>query len=244
MCWSLGASVAMVGLGAGATALVYRRGEPPAIWLTLGYFTLMEALQLSGYMVLDQCGTRANRSVTLLSYLHIVLQPLFLNAFALELVPPEVKRKARAWAYGVAALSGLVMVAQILPVEAYGTCRPGGPLCGASLCTVSGEWHIAWHIPYNGLVLPFEDWLGYHPGFPSYTLAVFLVPLLYGAWRFVLFHALAGPILAGFLTQDPNEMPAIWCLFSIGILLIGMSSFIRRQVSTTSWWGRPVQWQD
>ena len=90
MCWSLGASVAMVGLGAGATGLLYRRGEPPAIWLTLGYFTVMEALQVSGYLVLDQCGTRANQTVTLLSYFHIVLQPLFINAFALELVPPEI----------------------------------------------------------------------------------------------------------------------------------------------------------
>ncbi|MFY0690522.1 MAG: hypothetical protein JXR14_01215 [Paracoccaceae bacterium] len=244
MCWSMGASVAMVGLGAGATGLLIRRGEPPAIWLTLGFFTVMEALQVAGYGVLDQCGTPANRSVTLLSYLHIVLQPLFINAFALELVPPEVKRKARAPAYAVACLASLVMVVQILPVEAFGPCRPGSPLCAETLCTVSGTWHIAWNIPYNGLLLPLEDWMGYHPGFPAYMVSVFVVPLFYGAWRFVLFHALAGPVLASLLTQNPNEMPAIWCLFSIGILLMGLSSTIRYHVSATSWWGMPVRWEN
>ena len=63
--------------------------------------------------------------------------------------------------------------------------------------------------------------------FPAYLLAVFVLPLAYGAWRFVLFHALAGPILAGTLTDNPLEMPAIWCLFSIGIILIALSPGIR-----------------
>ena len=66
--------------------------------------------------------------------------------------------------------------------------------------------------------------------FPSYFLAVFVLPLVYGAWRFVMFHALAGPILAASLTTDPNEMPAIWCLFSIGIILISLSPMIRHRV--------------
>ena len=62
------------------------------------------------------------------------------------------------------------------------------------------------------------------PGqFASYLFAVFVLPLLYGAWRFVLFHLAAGPILAWLLTDDLNEMPAIWCLLSIGIIVISLS---------------------
>ena len=95
MCWSAEASATMIGLGAVATAVTQRRGDAPAIWLTLGFFTFMEALQFWGYVVLDQCGTPANRSVTVLSYVHIAIQPFFINAFAMELVPAAVKRRAR-----------------------------------------------------------------------------------------------------------------------------------------------------
>ena len=49
MCWSATASIAMVGIGVVATGVTAARGEPRAIWLTLGYFTVMEALQATGY---------------------------------------------------------------------------------------------------------------------------------------------------------------------------------------------------
>ena len=80
-------------------------------------------------------------------------------------------------------------------------------------------------------------------GFPTYLLVAFLLPLAYGAWRLVVFHALAGPILASALTDNPNEMPAIWCLFSIGILLIGLSPMIRHRFETATWWIWPKSWQ-
>lgn len=241
MCWSMEASAAMVGLGVAATAVTCLRRDAPAIWLTLGYFTAMEGLQVWGYSVLDQCGTTSNQTVTVLSYLHIVMQPFFINAFAMELVPATVKRRARLWVFGACLVSALVMLLQIAPLATAGFCLPGTPLCADQWCTVSGNWHIAWEVPYNGLVLPFEHYIGVYAGFPTYMIAAFIVPLVYGAWRFVLIHAIAGPILAWSLTQNPNEMPAIWCLFSIAILLIGLSPLVRKTMSTTHWWGRTVQ---
>ena len=97
MCWNVEASATMVVLGAGASVVTYRRGDARAIWLTLGFFTLMETLQVWGYLVVEKCGTSANRSVALASYLHITVQPFFINAFAFELVPPSVKRKVDFW---------------------------------------------------------------------------------------------------------------------------------------------------
>ena len=114
MCWSPEASIAMTGAGIAGTIVTYRRGDPPAIWLTLGYFTTMEALQVWGHAVVDQCGQPSNQAVTLLSYLHIVIQPFFINAFAMELVPRSVKSRAKYWVYGACALSTLVMLLQIL----------------------------------------------------------------------------------------------------------------------------------
>lgn len=243
MCWSATASLAMVGIGGVATIVTFRRGEPKAIWLTIGYFTLMEALQAAGYAVVDQCGSSANQSITFLSYLHIVFQPFFINAFAMELVPAPVKARLRRSVFALCGLSALVMLLQLVPSTWAGLCRPGDVLCGAELCLMSGDWHIAWTIPYNGLLRPFENLIGIHAGFPTYMLTAFLLPLVYGSWRFVVFHAVAGPILAGFLTTNPNEMPAIWCLFSIGLLLIAISPLIRRQFETTTWWVWPKAWQ-
>lgn len=243
MCWSASVSITMVGIGIVATSVTAVRGEPRAIPLTLGYFTVMEGLQAAGYAVVDQCGTPGNQAITLLSYLHIVFQPFFINAFAMELLPAPVKARLQRGVYLCCALSAAVMLAQLIPLEWAGNCLPGSALCGAELCLTSGEWHIAWEIPYNGLLLPLENALGIHAGFPSYLLVAFLLPLIYGAWRMVLFHALAGPILANALTDNPNESPAVWCLFSIGILLIGMSPLIRRHFTTSTWWIWPRSWQ-
>lgn len=244
MCWSAGVSVAMVGIGAVAAGVTAARGQPPGIWLTLGYFTVMEALQAAGYAVVDQCGATSNQAITLLSYLHIVFQPFFINAFAMELLPGPVKSRLRYGVYLCCAASSATMLAQLYPFEWAGTCRVGGALCGAELCLVSGEWHIAWNIPYNGLLLPVTDALGIPLSFPTYTLTVFLLPLAYGAWRFVILHTLAGPILSEALTTNPNEVPVIWCLFSISILLLGLSPLVRQRFETTSWWAWPKSWQN
>lgn len=226
MCWGAEASIAMVAAGAAGTAITYRRGEPTAIWLTLGFFTAMEALQAGGYAVIDQCGTPANRTLTILSYMHIAIQPLFINAFAMAISPAPVSARMRRRVFALAGIASALMVLRLVPLGPVGACAPGEILCGAEWCLRSGQWHIAWEVPLNGLPayfgIPFQ--------FPSYVLAVFLLPLFYGAWRFVAFHALAGPLLAIVSTRDPNEMPAIWCFFSIGILAISLSPFVRQRV--------------
>lgn len=240
MCWNVEASVGMVVLGTIAATVTYWRRDPPAIWLTLGFFAIMEALQVAGYGVVDQCGTASNKSVTVLSYLHIVFQPFFINAFAMELVPNTVKRRVLVGVFAACAMSSLVMLIQIIPAVELGACQLGSPLCADRWCTVSGDWHIAWDVPYNGLLVNVDQIFGIYSGFPSYMVAAFFLPLIYGAWRFVIVHAIAGPILAANLTTNPNEMPAIWCLFSIAILLISLSSTVRQTVSTKRWWGRSV----
>ena len=186
----------MVVVGGVATIVARNRGEPAGIWGTLGYFTAMEALQVAGYAVIDDCESTANQSITILSMLHIVFQPIVINLFALELVPRPVRERAFGWVLGLAAAASAVMLLQLIPVSAFGTCAPGTPLCGEAYCTVSGNWHIAWDVPYNGLFVSIEAALGPQSGFPTYMMAVFLLPLAYGAWRFVLMHMVAGPVLA------------------------------------------------
>lgn len=230
MCWSEGASFAMVGIGTAAAVVTARRGEPTAIPLTLGFFAVMEALQVGGYWVINECGTPGNRAVTVLSYLHITLQPIFINAFAMAVAPTEVSAATRRWVYAFASFASLMLLLRLMPFGWAGQCPIGDALCGSDYCTVSGNWHIAWEMPLNdiwrSLGVPFMDIIP----FPFYFLSVFALPLVYGAWRLVVFHALLGPILAMLLTDNPNEMPAIWCLFSVGLVLLSMSPAIRTRV--------------
>lgn len=229
MCWSESASVAMVGIGAAAAAITWARGEPRAIPVTLAFFAAMEALQVAGYQVIDACDSPANRAVTMASYAHIALQPLFINAFGMAIVGAGVTPSMRRAVFALSALASALMFARLVPFGWAGPCVPGQVLCGPDWCTVSGNWHLAWQVPYFDTWAPlFGAWLNAAIQFPAYMLAVFALPLVYGAWRWALFHAVLGPILATLLTDNPNEMPAVWCLFSVGLALIGLSPLVRR----------------
>jgi hypothetical protein len=57
------------------------------------------------------------------------------------------------------------------------------------------------------------------PHYLSYMFAAFAAPIIYGAWRMTIYHIIVGPALAMLLTTNKDEMPAIWCLLSIGLLL-------------------------
>lgn len=242
MCWSLGASVGMVALGCATTYLARRKGLPTALWVTLGFFTAMEALQAAGYLVINECDSFANRAITLASYLHIAFQPAFINAIALELVPAGVRRRIRFGVYAVCALCTAFMLLQLVPFEWAGTCRIGECMCSRQLCSRSGDWHIAWDVPYNGLGTWIEDKLGVNWGMPAYMFAVFVLPAAYGSWRFPLLNLLVGPVFGNLVTTDNNEVPAIWCLFSIAIITTAFFPPLLDYFRVNSWPLWPRRW--
>ncbi len=227
MCWGIEVTAGFTVAGVAGAVLTARRGDPVAVPLTLLFFAAMEGLQLAGYMVIDQCGTPANRTVTALSLLHIALQPVVINAFMLAWLAPGLGGGVRRWVMGLAMLaSALILVQMFWP--GLGRCEIGQPLCGDVLCTISGEWHLGWTMPYGDILSGPDRWLGTNFGFPTYVLAVFVMPIFYGAWRFALFHALVGPVAANLLTSNPNEAPAIWCLVSILIVVVALVPAARR----------------
>lgn len=237
MCWSETITWGMAAAGTALTVATARRGDPPAIPAMFGYFTLMQLLQGAGYRVLGACGSPANEVVTFLSLLHVAFQPFFINAFAMELTGAPRRPVWRAAVFVVCGAAAAAMLLRLHPFAWAGSCAPGSVMCGTTLCTSAGDWHIAWSAPLNALF----DWraAGVGSGWAAYVLAAFVMPLFYGAWRFVLFHALAGPGLAVLTTTNPNEMPAVWCLFSIGIIAAGLSPWFRGTLSAPGGWGRP-----
>jgi hypothetical protein len=189
MCVTEGASAAMVAAGVVAMAVTARRGMPVAVPAALDYFAVMEALQVAGYRVIDQCGTPANEAVTLLSILTSSSSRWSSTRSPWRSSRTGCGWRCRRWST-VSACSPRCLPAlrrgmpvQIYPLDWAGPCRPGDALCGEVLCTTSGDWHLAWTIPFNGLLVPFDAALGTRFAFPTYILAVFVVPVAYGAWR-------------------------------------------------------------
>lgn len=227
MCWSETATLAFAGLGTGATLVAWHRGEPRAIWGTIGYFTAMEVLQLGGYAVIDQCDNPANRLITQLSYLHIALQPIIVNLFVMSLSPTPIPAATRRLVLRLASLGTAILFLRLVPMDWAGSCSPGDVFCGPDFCTVSGDWHLAWEFPVNR-IWDHVPVLGDRIQVPAYMATTLLLPLVYGAWRFALFNLCCGPVLAAVLTDTPNELPAVWCLFSVGIVLISLNPAIRR----------------
>ena len=236
MCWSGEVSLVMAATGVGVTAYAAVRKEPPAIWGVLGYFSLMEVLQAFTYSVIDDCANPANQIATLLAYLHIVFQPFFVNAVSLLFVPQQISKRISLGVYALCFVSTIIMLVQLYPFSWAGSCDTSWVLCGSQLCSVSGNWHIAWDIPINGL--------GNDVGYPTYVLTMFVMPVLYGSWRITLFLFLVGPVLSYPLTDNINEWAAVWCLLSIGFLLIVVIGRVRRVLHVENWLLWPRRWLD
>ena len=232
MCWSGEASAVLAAVGLGATAYAAYKKQPAPLWIALGYFSLMELLQAFTYSVIDECSLASNQIATLFGYLHIAFQPFFINALSLYFIPKEKAIKIAPYAYTICFMSAIFMLIQLYPFEWGGVCDPSRPMCSDRLCSVSGDWHIAWEVPVNAIG---EFWVDFTFGYPTYCFAAFLMPLLYGSWRVTAYHWLVGPTLALSLTTNPDEWAAVWCLLSIGILLLVVKTPLRQFLHVRSW---------
>lgn len=249
MCWSGEASVALAVVGfAGAGYACYKK-EDPNLWVPLVYFSLMETLQAYTYTVIGQCSNPGNQIATLLGYIHIVFQPFFINMMSMHFIPEKIRKKISNFVYLICLISAVVMLVQLYPFEWAGNCIRPRPLCGENLCSIHGNWHIAWEVPLNGIGNGLFN-VGQNvpilrpilfTGFITYVIAAFIMPVIYGAWRGTLYHILMGPLLALMTTNNMNEWPAIWCLLSIGFLLLMIDTPIRKILYVKKWfWWRFV----
>lgn len=211
--------------------------------MSLGYFSLMELLQAFTYSVINQCDNPSNQVATVLGYLHITFQPFFINAVSLYFIDKHIARKIAPVVYTMCFFSAILMLLQLYPFSWAGSCVPGLALCGETLCSFRGNWHIAWSLPTNGMLnglFAGHSVSLFNLGFPSYGVVGFLLPLLYGSWRFTLYHFMIGIELASHTTTNVNEWPAIWCLFSIGLLLVVIKTPVRKLLFVNRWWLWPA----
>lgn len=227
MCWSFGASgiFAVIGLAA-AVYLVYKK-ESKLLWVPLLYFALMEVLQAVTYFSVGNCLAPDNQVLTLLSYLHIAFQPIFINALVMYFIPAKARKRIFWPVITIAGFFTIMMLVKLYPFESIRMCAIGTTLCGETLCSFKGNWHLAWSIPLNGLGLNMITY---------YYLGVFVLPLIYGSWKTTIYSIITGPLLAMALTNSPNEWPAIWCLLSIAIIALTIFPEIRNLFRVDKWY--------
>ncbi len=243
MCWSGEASAALAATGFASTAYFYWKGESKVLCAALAYFSLMELLQAYTYTVIDQCLDPRNQIATFLGYMHIAFQPFFVNAVAMHFIPPAMRRRIALGVYALCFAAAVVFMMRIYPFPWGDFCfdkhyklwfdediKFSMPFCGERICSTSGEWHIAWAIPANGSIEMAN----------AYVYAAFLLPLLYGSWKLVLYHIVTGPLLSFLTTNNMNEWAAVWCLYSIGLLLLLIKTPVRHYLHAESWYGFPL----
>lgn len=234
MCWSGEASAVLAVAGLGITAYLIKSGEKRELWLVLFYFTLMELLQAITYIYINQCSLTTNKMLTLLGYIHIGFQPIFINMLAMHFIPQAVKNKISPYVYGICWSGAAIYMLKAYPFSNTALCSVGTEtFCGPFACSYKGNWHIAWQLPLNNLLsnplvtLWNASFLnGLHA--KIYFLNSFALPILYGSWRVILLSFLLGPFIAFFSTNNINEFSAIWCLYSIGLCCTIIKTPIRK----------------
>ena len=264
MCWSGEASTILATIGFVGAALEYKKAiakDPTTSLsevdtdgylsrhrlraLTLGYFTLMELLQAVNYIYLDDPGPM-NAMGSFLGWFHISFQPILTIWFVASFLP---KKRLKYWFIKVTVISTIASIMFLLK----GIINPSLPGCFAIQCTVGngvldtlmgngaigcsstmefrsypGDWHIAWQWAMNSC--------GYFAT-AGYTFVAFILPIFLGGYRIMIYGFVMGPLLAYFLTGNPDEWAAIWCLLSIGFLIIVKTPVIERfmTVKHESW---------
>ena len=228
MCWSGEASAAIAVSGFASAYFLKRKGQPREIYLPPAYFVLMEGLQAITYIWVGQCGNSANLFLTRLAILHISFQPFFINMLGMAFVDKAVKERIHKFVYFLCALTALACLTRLIPAyEILGRCELGKAMCSHSeTCAYRGQWHIGWNIMLNG----------FNEGWRWYVFAAFFVPVLYGSWKWSLYHYLVGPLLASLTTSDVNERPAVWCLFSTCIIALLVNTRLRDYIYVKRWY--------
>ncbi len=235
MCWSAGASATVATVGIVATAYAIKQKKQKQLWIPLLYFSMMEALQAVTYFYIDQCDSPPNQILTLMAYLHIAFQGVFVNMLTMNFIPQEVKSKIQDWVYTICFICTILFLILLYPFDWAGQCKPGvDAMCGQILCSMQETWHMGWHVPMNNI-----PWIG-----PiGYMFPCMVLPFIYGAWRVGLYLLLAGPIVSYALTQNMNEWPAVWCILSVALILIAIGTPLQKYLNNENWYGIKYPWK-
>ncbi len=179
----------------------------------IAYFAAMETLQAFQYSWINQCDDPINKFLTLLGFFHLAFQPFFANLYLTAYMNKKQKRYAPL-ILALALFAGVLGCNRMWKTAGDFDCSYGiEPMCGLKTCSFRGNVHIAWQMP-----LQHADQDYFTPGFNLHFFMFYLPTFALGMWPLTLFLLFSGPFLGRVLTSHQDEIPAIWCFFSIAQL--------------------------
>ena len=235
MCFSQQTSAAFAALGFMMTIFVWKRTRIPSLALGVGFFFLMELLQVFQYIWIDQCDSIINKILTVVGFAHICLQPYFTHLLSVSVVKSrrvlvqfQAVRKLCLIGGGLMFLRFLTHWQQLTPpTEA---CPSYEWLRGDTLCTYSGRYHLAWSVPLNDPTY-FTTGIGIHSFLMFAPFFVIPRPMMWAQGLLLFF---TGPVLAAIITPNLQEQASVWCFFSIAqlvFMLFAVRNYMTRQQS-------------
>lgn len=103
-----------------------------------------------------------------------------------------------------------------------------------------GNWEFVWQWCRNVfgtqplfMSMPHNYLLGLHT--QTYIFCGFVLPILYGSWRFIGFIFLFGSITASFSTSNINEFSAIWGLYFLALCALIAVLPVRKYLYVKNW---------
>ena len=209
MCFSEKISLLIGLIGLSSSIYLYNINKYASIGI--GYFALMEILQYFQYKYINKCNNNYNKLLTIIGYLHICFQPLFVNIWLFAFT----KNPNYTFIY-LSLFAGFLLASRILFVSDEEICDTNNePLCGYNTCSFSGKRHIAWNVRLRA---PGKHWFT-----PSIGLHFFLwvIPVITTfQYKPIIAMILTGPYISYLLTNNIHEQPAIWCYTVIGQMII------------------------
>jgi len=174
------------------------------------YFAFMESLQALQYGVIDECDNPVNKILTVMGFLHLAFQPFFVNLY-LGTFMSAAQKKYLPLILALSFFGGIMMSNRLWMTQGDHPCAIGiQSMCGPKTCTFRGNVHLAWQMP-----LQHADQDYFTPGWTLHFFLFYLPTYALGMYRHTIFLLISGPFLGRALTSHQDEIPAIWCFFSI-----------------------------
>ena len=249
MCFSLEASTFMLVIGSLCTVIASKKiNNNVAVWV--GYFTIMQAIHIVGYLLINECDNIYNRITSYINYSHICFQPLFFLIGYLGLMQFNNYNDKKSiirmdYALKIAFVIGIFLFIRmfnfpqfldeslnldksevpILRSHKTQTKKNSGCIWCGNACSYQGEKHINFSLPLL---------------YPSYTtpslfvhmFGFFILPLFIN--KFVAFCSLILLLITYFPALihgiNGSEAGTIWCFTSIFqcIVIIFLSLFYKK----------------
>jgi len=234
MCFSLKMSTVMLILGSLCTFIASKNlNNKIAVWV--GYFTIMQAIHVVGYLTINDCDNIYNRITSYINYSHICFQPLFFLIGYLGLMEfcnyNDKKSVIRMdYALKIAFVIGIFLFIRMfnfpqpldqslnlnksevptLRSKKTQTTKNSGCIWCGKTCSYQGEKHINFSLP---LLYPSYN----TPSLFVHMFGFFILPLFIS--KFVAFCSLVLLVITYFPASihgiEGSEAATIWCFTSI-----------------------------